>query len=80
MASRLMMRLLPYVFIIFQLSESKTVEPVVRLMGKARLHKDLPIFKALKGALKLTPKQRNRTLIGINFLTDCLILYWRYHF
>ena len=68
MAYRLRMRFLPLLFIIFQLSESKTVEPVeVRLMGKARLHKDLPIFKALKGALKLTPKQRNRTLIGMIF-------------
>ena len=43
-------------------------------MGKARLHKDLPIFKALKGALKLTPKQRNRTLIGMIFFKIYFIL------
>ena len=35
-------------------------------MGRARLFRDLPIFKALKGAVKITPKQRNRTLIEMS--------------
>ena len=52
------------------------VEPVeVGLMGRTRLYRELPIFKKLKGAVKITPsKQRNRTLIDMSLSINSIDL------